>query len=489
MLKNFGSSLILLLKNIHWKFVALLEISSLITIRMALHLLELVLITITTTITNIACGELFLKMPLTINPVAQDIITERNPSIWKHVYGQDPVFFSRFTPADIVIQLNHSLAFVMRSTIVGALVLGAASKSAGLQTDHLKYQADNKWTVNVSLTDIKSVLNETEKYLLPLSDDITVTALQKFGLRVLEKRFNVSLGKIAKPLHLSTAVNFQSIQNDWIQVVKFITKINVNRLAAKYQVSVTTLAGALNLTLSQLYGMNLNQLDELLSKKFQFVKGSFEVIVPTLMTSTVETTLRATTQTQTSPEEKSTVSGPSTESSTTPTQSLTTSAANQFTDKTIALSFSSTSSSLKTSGVARPTNDSSSGTTTTNLALFVGVAVGLLLLLVASSTVWCFKRKRRTPVNNEKKKPNNNDNIKMNNFWVEKSDSEPASTQDEPRQEVCFLRSPSGSTTGFDSRFKGLYVSRSSTFIPDVPRNMINSIPDFENDTRREIFV
>ena len=135
----------------------------LITMRMAVQLLQVILITTTTiTITNLAYGELFVKMPLTINPIVQDAITGRNIVV-QRLYPIDPAFFSRLTPADIVMTLNNvQLLFVMRSTIAGALVLGAAAKSAGLKATQLNYNPSNKWTVNISLTDIESVLNASE---------------------------------------------------------------------------------------------------------------------------------------------------------------------------------------------------------------------------------------------------------------------------------------------------------------------------------------
>lgn len=454
----------------------------LITMRMAVQLLQVILITTTTiTITNLAYGELFVKMPLTINPIVQDAITGRNIVV-QRLYPIDPAFFSRLTPADIVMTLNNvQLLFVMRSTIAGALVLGAAAKSAGLKATQLNYNPSNKWTVNISLTDIESVLNASEKHLLPLSDNITLIALQNLGLRVLEKQFNVSLGRVSKSLSNSTARTFQSIQEDWIRVVKFITKTNVDRLAGKYEISVSALADALNSSASELYDMTLEQLAELLATKFEYVKGSLKVLVPTVATSTVQTTSDTTTPLQTTNE--------------IPTTSLQETTQTQSTTKvsgepsTVSRSAATTiGGNQMTTEVDRPTDGSSTGgKDSINLALFVGAPGALLLLLVGSLALWCLKRKRRGSGNSTKKKKekknNKNDNVKMNNFWVEKNDAEV------PPISETFVRRLSG-INGLDSRFKGLkYVPTSASFAPEPPPNPISPRIDFQNDYRREIFV
>lgn len=481
-------------------------------------------------------------MPLTINPVVQDSITVRR-EIVSRFFSTDPIFFSRLTPADIVMNLNNSLSFVMRKNIVGAVVLGVAAKVAGLQVAKLRYQPDNKWTVNVSLTDIQGVLTEAEKHLLPLSDNITLNALQKLGLRVLQRRYNVSLGNISESLYTSTAMTFQSIQDDWIQVVKFITETNVNRLAARYRVSVSAFAQAFNVTSNELYAMTLDQLDGLLSTRFTLVRGSLKIISPTVVSSSITEAQSISdnlkTITLASKERKSPITFVSTEltdirtqatsmeetSSTTypttfrgtnpsstisttvrpslPTLPVTTIVGNLLTDRAISLyptkdsnissnpsSKRKSSGTLTTSEVVRPTKGTSVGEKDVKkLALLVGVPAALLLLLVASSTVWCLSRKRRYSGDGKNKK--NNNDIKIDNFWIEKNDGELATRQDEPGQEeqIHFMRSP-GAYAGFDSRFKGIkYVPTSSTFDSDAPLRITKSRNDFENDSHQEIFV
>ena len=141
-----------------------------------------------------------------------------------------------------------------------------------------------------------------------------------------------------------------------------------------------------------------------------------------------------------------------------------------------------------TTEVDRPTDGSSTGgKDSINLALFVGAPGALLLLLVGSLALWCLKRKRRGSGNSTKKKKekknNKNDNVKMNNFWVEKNDAEV------PPISETFVRRLSG-INGLDSRFKGLkYVPTSASFAPEPPPNPISPRIDFQNDYRREIFV
>ena len=101
-------------------------------------------------------------MPLTLNPAVQDAITVRGKTV-KRFSRQDPTFFSRLTPVDIVMKLNYSLSFVMHKNIAGIVVLGLAAKSAGLQVEQLSYKPNNKWTVRLPMTEIKSVLREDEK--------------------------------------------------------------------------------------------------------------------------------------------------------------------------------------------------------------------------------------------------------------------------------------------------------------------------------------
>lgn len=460
---------------------------------MVVHLLQLILL-ITTTITNVACGELFVKMPLTINPVVQDAITGRNVVV-KRFYPSDPTFYSRLTPADMVMKLNNiDLTFVMQKTIAGAVVLGVLAKSSGLETKQLNYNPSNKWTVNISLTDIDSVLNASEKHLLPLADNITLVALQNLGLRVLEKQFNVSLGRVSKSLYNSTARTFQSIQEDWIRVVKFITKTNLDRLAGKYQISVSTLADALKLSTSELYDMTLEQLAELLATKFEYVKGSLKVVT-TAATSTVETTPDVTTPVQTTNQIPTTTLTQSTTKAAGQPSTVSRPAATTIDGAVSTVSSDGNSIGISsTTEVDRPTEGSSAGKKDSiNWALYVGVPAALLLLLVGSLALWYLKRKRRGAGNSTKKKKNekknNNSDIKMNNFWVEKNDAEVLPIRDETRQQTQSVRRLSG-TNGLDSRFIGLkYIPTSGTFAPEPPSTTINPRIDFQYDYRQEIFV
>jgi uncharacterized protein (UPF0262 family) len=444
---------------------------------MAVQLPYLLLITITTTITNFAGGELLLQMPLTINPVLQDVIAERG-SIVKFFSGLDPEFNSKLSPVDMAISLDQTISNVMRNTISGAVVLGVAAKKNGLTTEQLLYNPQNKWTVNISMPEIRAVLTSDELNLYPFADNITLTKLQNLGVRVLGHKYNISLESHAEALHSSNASTFEAIEQDWINVVNYITANKVNRLAERYKVDTDTLANALNLTLSELYHVTLGGLDEILLKDLSFLIAttpSSTTSIPTTLSPIISTVFPTTSATV------------PTVSPTPPEISLPTSPniGNEATEK-------STQPRLDIVSTApgKPTEGKSEGATKINLALFVGVAAGLLLLLVASSSVWCFRRKRRNSSQNEKA---TNNNIKMNHLWMDKAESSIPSSP-EPQHatdQFKFVRSSSASTLAVDSRFKGLRYSTprpsSSTFTsnPHIPitRN------SFIYDRRKEIFV
>ena len=444
---------------------------------MAFQLSYILLITITTTLTNCAGGELFLQMPLTINPVIQDVITKRGTIV--SLFSElDRNFYGRLTPVDMVISLDSVLSKVMRNTVSGALVLGAAAKSNGLKTEELLYNPHNKWTVNISLTDIKAVLNPDEENLYPFSaDNITLTKLQNLGLRSLELKYNISLKKQAEQLHFSNASTFQDIQQDWINVVKNITANKINNLRKKYGVSVDKLAGVLNLTSTELYDVTLKELDNILLKDFSFL----------LSTTTQAINNPTSTKLPNSSNQSPTISTkPPIISTKSPTNARTSSfVGNKSTEKSTlaSLNLVTTASSKPTETGKREEN------TNINLALFVGVAAGLLLLFVASSSIWCFRRKRRNCSQNEKKKSNND--IKMNNLWLDKTEIPSSPEQPHQTEQLRFVRSASTSTLGVDSRFKELqYKPRrpaSSTFTSTtkVPITRHSFIYDY----RKEIFV
>ena len=456
-------------------------VGDLIKIIMEVQLLYLLLITITTTITNFAGGELLLQMPLTINPVIQEVVTKRG-TIVKLFSNLDSEFFSRLSPVDMVTSLERSLSHVMRNTVSGAVVLGVAAKSDGLTTEQLLYNPHNKWTVNVSITEIRAVLTTDEPHLYPLSDNITLRKLQDLGFRVLQHKYNISLENQAEMLHSSNASTFQAIEQDWINVVKYITVTKTNSLAKNYGVSVETLAEALNLTSSELHSVTLGELDKILLKDFRFL----------LSTTPATTTNSPTTNSLTT--NSPTTNNPTTSTPTVPTKSPTPREISLPTSLHIGSETTekSTQPSPKiVTAAGKPTEGKREGTTKINLALFVGVAAGLLLLLVASSSVWCLRRKRRNCSQNEKN--DKKDGVKMNNLWLDKTENPVPPSPEERHQaeQLRFVRSASTSALGVDSRFKGLRYSTprpsSSTFtstsqVP-ISRN------SFLYDHRKEIFV
>ena len=443
---------------------------------MAVQLFYLLLITIITTITNFAGGELFLQMPLTINPVLQDVITKRG-TIVKLFSGLDPVFNSRLSPVDMAISLDQTISNVMRNTIRGAVVLGVAAKENGLTTEQLLYNPHNKWTVNVSLSEIRAALTADELNLYPFGDNITLTKLQNLGLRALGYKYNISIESQAEALHSSNATTFESIERDWINFVRYITANKVIKLAERYKVNTEALAKALNLTLNKLYQVTLRELDEILLKDVSFL-----IITTPGGTTTIPTTVSpiSTTLPTTSP----TIP---TLSPTRPEIILPTSLynGNETTVKSTQPNLD-----IVSTAPSKPTIGKSEGGTKINLALFVGVAAGLLLLFVASSSVWCFRRKRRNSSQNEKSASND---IKMNHLWMDKTENSIPSSpeQQHEAEQFKFVRSTSASTLGVDSRFKGLRYSTprpsSSTFTsnPQIPISR-NS---FIYDRRKEIFV
>ncbi|CAB3983120.1 Hypothetical predicted protein [Paramuricea clavata] len=454
---------------------------------MEVQLLYLLLITITTTITNFAGGELLLQMPLTINPVIQEVITKRG-TIVKLFSGLHPEFFSRLSPVDMVTSLERSLSHVMRNTVSGAVVLGVAARSDGLTTEQLLYNPHNKWTVNVSITEIRAVLKTDEQHLYPLSDNVTVRKLQELGFRVLQHKYNISLENQAEMLHSSNASTFQAIEQDWINVVKYITVTKTNSLAKNYGVSVETLAEALNLTSSELHSVTLGELDKILLKDFRFLLSTTPATTTNSPTTNSATTNSPTTNSPTT-------NNPTTSNPTIPTKSPTPRDISLPTSLHIGSETTEKSTQpspkIVTSAPGKPTEGKREGTTKINLALFVGVAAGLLLLLVASSSVWCLRRKRRNCSQNEKN--NSKDGVKMNNIWLDKTENPVPPSPEERHQaeQLRFVRSASTSTLGMDSRFKGLRYSTprpsSSTFtstsqVP-ISRN------SFLYDHRKEIFV
>ena len=430
---------------------------------MAVQLLYLLLIIITSTITNLAGGELMLQMPLSINPVVQEVITERG-EILTLFYATNTEYYSKLSPVDMVISLEQSLSKVMRNTVSGAVVLGIAAKNNGLTTDKLIYNARNRWTVNVSLSEIRAVLTADEEYLYPISDNITLSKLQNLGLRVLGRKYNVSVENQTDALHSSNAITFRAVEQDWIDVVKYITKTKLVMLAEKYDVNMDILAKTLNLTSSELFNVTLGQLDGILAKDLHF-------LLSTNPPTTDPPTTRAPTVPTTSP--------------TPPEISLPTS------QRVGSASTAKATHPIISTASGKPTEGKSEGTTKINLALFVGVAVGLLLLFLASSSVWCFRRKRRDSTQNEKSSKND---VKLNNLWLDKSQQSVSRSPEEPyrAEQSRFVRSASTSALGVDSRFKGLRYSAprptSMSFAPSTNRVPI-SRSSFIYDSRKEIFV
>lgn len=428
--------------------------------------------TITTTFTNFAAGEHTLQMPLTFNPVLQNLITKRG-TIVQLFSSQNPDFYSRLSPADMVISLKQRVSGVMRRTVSGAVVLGIAAKSDGLTTKQLIYNQHNKWTVNVSSREILTVLTSDERHIYPFSDNITLTKLQNLGFRVLQNKYNISLENQAKMLYSSNATTFQSIQQDWIKVVNYITTSTLNKLAINYGVNVKIISQALNLSSSELHKLTLGQLDEILLKDLSF-------LIPTTTPDTTTNT-PMTGKSTTSIPRATTKAAPLTP----PMINLPTSHVNRRTEK-------STHAGSDTTVLTEPTKGNSERGTTSNLALFVGVAAGLLLLLVASSSVWCFRRKRRNSLCKDQN--SNKNDINMSNLRMDKTDNTVNSASPEEhykREQLRFVRSVSMSTIGVDSRFKGFKCnsprssSTSFTSSSQVPftRN------SFHYDYRKEIFV
>lgn len=409
-----------------------------------------------------------LQMPLSINPVVQEVITERG-EILTLFYATNTEYFSKLSPVDMVISLEQSLSKVMRNTVSGAVVLGIAAKTNGLTTDKLLYNARNRWTVNVSLSEIRAVLTADEEYLYPISDNITLSKLQNLGLRVLGRKYNVSVENQTEALHSSNASTFRAVEQDWIDVVKYITKTKLVMLAEKYDVSVDILAKTLNLTSSELFNVTLGQLDGILEKDLHFLLSTNPPT--TRPTTTNPPTTRAPTVPATSP--------------TPPEISLPTS------QRVGSASTAKATHPIMSTASGKPTEGKSEGATKINLALFVGVAVGLLLLFLASSSVWCFRRKRRNSTQNEKSSKND---VKLNNLWLDKSEQSfsPSPEEQHRAEQSRFVRSASTSALGVDSRFKGLRYSAprptSMSFAPSTNRVPI-SRSSFIYDSRKEIFV
>lgn len=409
-----------------------------------------------------------LQMPLSINPVVQEVITERG-EILTLFYATNTEYFSKLSPVDMVISLEQSLSKVMRNTVSGAVVLGIAAKTNGLTTDKLLYNARNRWTVNVSLSEIRAVLTADEEYLYPISDNITLSKLQNLGLRVLGRKYNVSVENQMEALHSSNASTFRAVEQDWIDVVKYITKTKLVMLAEKYEVSVDILSKTLNLTSSELFNVTLGQLDGILAKDLHFLLSTNPPT--TRPTTTNPPTTRAPTVPATSP--------------TPPEISLPTS------QRVGSASTAKATHPIMSTASGKPTEGKREGTTKINLALFVGVAVGLLLLFLASSSVWCFRRKRRNSTQNEKSSKND---VKLNNLWLDKSEQSfsPSPEEQHRAEQSRFVRSASTSALGVDSRFKGLRYSAprptSMSFAPSTNRVPI-SRSSFIYDSRKEIFV
>ena len=216
------------------------------------------------------------------------------------------------------------------------------------------------------------------------------------GLYVLQRRYNVLFRKISESLFLPTSMTYQSIQDDWIRVVKFITGTNVDRLARKHQVSVSALAKALNFTSRELYAMTLDQLDGVLSTRFVLSRGSLKVVVPTVGSSNI-TNIKTTLVSQqgTTPESYGT---------------------------------SHTSKEVKASRTVEAKHIR--GNDTKKLALLGSLPAGLLLLLVATSTFWCIRGKRRHSAEKN--------DIKTINFMIETRSGKLLPRQDDVGQEEQF---------------------------------------------------
>ena len=462
-------------------------VGGLIKIIMKIQLFYLILITITTTITHFVGGELHLQMPLTINPVVQEVVTERG-SIVRFFSGLNSEFYGRLSAVDMVVQLGQGLTQVMRNSVKGAVVLGEAARSDGLRTDQLLYNPRNKWTVNISLTDIRQVLTTSEQHLYPIADNITLSLLQDLGIRVLERKYNLSLGDQTELLHSSNSSTFQAIEQDWINVVMFIAKRKIKELANKHGLEIETLAKALNVSLGEVYNVTLEELDQILLKEFDFY----------VSTTPKTTTSRPTT---TAPSASTSSPSPPTEAHTTTTKAPTTQ-----TEPQSPPSKNPTLPTVRSQATGKPTwrnpdittataagepTEGNSEATKKNLVLFIGVSAGLLLLLLASSSVWCFRRKRRNSP--EKDKSKNTNSVNMNNLWLDKPDGSILSSPEEIREieHRRFVRSVSASTLGVDSRFKGLKYNTprpSSTTFASTTKIPI-SRNSFIYDSRKEIFV
>ena len=215
-----------------------------------------------------------LLLPITINPLVQDAI--KLNSLTKNIVQDNQTFFEDITFSDIVEKLEYKPLPQLKKKYLAIFVLALAAQAHGLTADKFEFLQTSKWAISLSVTDLASASNNVT---IPISDNVTLIAIQEAMFKVLEKRFNFKTEEIAKRLNATKDEVYAFLEPGWIKVVHFITEKNILSLSVNYTIPPFYIAEALNMSLGDLYNSTLPQLEDILANKVDVIKGLYFVFI------------------------------------------------------------------------------------------------------------------------------------------------------------------------------------------------------------------
>ena len=191
----------------------------------------------------------------------------------KQFIQDQPTFFESITFSDIVKSLRFRWPFPqLKQKYHSIVILALVAQLNGLTTDKFEFLQTSKWAISLSVSDLASASNNVT---LPITHNVTLITIQEAMFKVLEKRFNFKTEDIAKKLNATKDEVYAFLEPGWIKVVHFITEKNILSSSVNYTIPPFYIAGALNMSLGDLYNSTLPQLEDILINKTDVIKGFY----------------------------------------------------------------------------------------------------------------------------------------------------------------------------------------------------------------------
>ena len=115
---------------------------------------------------------------------------------YKNYNSRSSNLFEKITFSDIVKTLEFPSLPQTKKEYQAIVILAFAAQTDGLTAEKFEFLQTSKWAISLSVTDLASA---SKNFTLPISNKVTLIAIQEAMFKVLEKKFLTSeLKKLQK---------------------------------------------------------------------------------------------------------------------------------------------------------------------------------------------------------------------------------------------------------------------------------------------------